>query len=84
MGKRISHEVKGDELNPMFAGYVFKITGGIDKQGVYVWCVCVCVWCVYVCVCDVYMYVSCVWCLCDVCMCVYVMCLQASLCIKAS
>jgi len=31
--KRISHEVSGDNLGPDFAGYVFKISGGNDKQG---------------------------------------------------
>jgi len=31
--KRISHEVSGDHLGPDFAGYVFKISGGNDKQG---------------------------------------------------
>jgi len=32
--KRISQEVKGDALGDEFKGYVFKITGGMDKQGV--------------------------------------------------
>jgi len=32
--KRISQEVKGDPLGDEFKGYVFKITGGMDKQGV--------------------------------------------------
>jgi small subunit ribosomal protein S6e len=31
--KRISHEVEGDILGDDFKGYVFKITGGNDKQG---------------------------------------------------
>ncbi len=31
--KRISHEVLGDTLGDDFAGYVFKISGGNDKQG---------------------------------------------------
>jgi len=31
--KRISHEVEGDSLGDEFKGYVFKITGGNDKQG---------------------------------------------------
>jgi len=31
--KRISHEVEGDVLGDDFKGYVFKITGGNDKQG---------------------------------------------------
>jgi len=31
--KRISHEVDGDVLGEDFKGYVFKITGGNDKQG---------------------------------------------------
>jgi len=31
--KRISHEVEGDALGDEFKGYVFKITGGNDKQG---------------------------------------------------
>jgi len=31
--KRISHEVEGDVLGEDFKGYVFKITGGNDKQG---------------------------------------------------
>jgi len=31
--KRISHEVTGDHLGDAFKGYVFKISGGNDKQG---------------------------------------------------
>lgn len=31
--KRISQEVSGEDLGDEFAGYVFKITGGNDKQG---------------------------------------------------
>jgi len=31
--KRISHEVPGDSLGDEFKGYVFRITGGNDKQG---------------------------------------------------
>eukprot|EP00636_Phaeomonas_parva_P007161 CAMPEP_0118851484 /NCGR_PEP_ID=MMETSP1163-20130328/919_1 /TAXON_ID=124430 /ORGANISM="Phaeomonas parva, Strain CCMP2877" /LENGTH=247 /DNA_ID=CAMNT_0006783837 /DNA_START=38 /DNA_END=781 /DNA_ORIENTATION=+ len=31
--KRMSQEVEGDELGSEFAGYVFRITGGNDKQG---------------------------------------------------
>jgi len=31
--KRISQEVEGDQLGDQFKGYVFKITGGNDKQG---------------------------------------------------
>ena len=31
--KRISQEVPGEDLGEEFAGYVFKITGGNDKQG---------------------------------------------------
>lgn len=31
--KRISHEVSGDALGDDFKGYVFKISGGNDKQG---------------------------------------------------
>jgi small subunit ribosomal protein S6e len=31
--KRISHEVEGDCLGDDFKGYVFRITGGNDKQG---------------------------------------------------
>jgi len=30
---RISSEIEGEALQPAFAGYVFKITGGNDKQG---------------------------------------------------
>jgi len=33
MDKRISEEVPGDSLGDDFKGYVFKITGGHDKQG---------------------------------------------------
>lgn len=33
MDKRISQEVEGDALGEEFKGYVFKITGGNDKQG---------------------------------------------------
>ena len=33
MDKRISAEVPGDALGDEFKGYVFKITGGNDKQG---------------------------------------------------
>jgi len=31
--KRISQEVLGDDLGEQFKGYIFKITGGNDKQG---------------------------------------------------
>merc|ERR1719272_476949 len=31
--KRISHEVPGDSLGDEFKGYVFRISGGNDKQG---------------------------------------------------
>jgi small subunit ribosomal protein S6e len=31
--KRMSQEVQGDDLGEQFKGYVFKITGGNDKQG---------------------------------------------------
>jgi len=31
--KRMSHEVSGDHLGDSFKGYVFKISGGNDKQG---------------------------------------------------
>merc|ERR1712227_709948 len=31
--KRISQEVSGDTLGDNFKGYIFKITGGNDKQG---------------------------------------------------
>ena len=31
--KRISEEVPADSLGDEFKGYVFKITGGFDKQG---------------------------------------------------
>jgi ribosomal protein S6E (S10) len=30
---RISHEVEGDALGDEFKGYVFRISGGNDKQG---------------------------------------------------
>ncbi|CAF9922399.1 MAG: hypothetical protein HETSPECPRED_005059 [Heterodermia speciosa] len=33
MDRRMGHEVPGDSVGPEFAGYVFKITGGNDKQG---------------------------------------------------
>ena len=33
MDRRMGQEVPGDSLGPEFAGYVFKITGGNDKQG---------------------------------------------------
>ncbi|KAJ1512251.1 40S ribosomal protein S6 [Coelomomyces lativittatus] len=33
MDKRIASEVPGDQLGDEFKGYVFKITGGNDKQG---------------------------------------------------
>ena len=33
MDKRMGAEVPGDGLAPEFKGYVFKITGGNDKQG---------------------------------------------------
>jgi len=33
MDKRMGQEVPGDSVGPEFAGYVFKITGGNDKQG---------------------------------------------------
>lgn len=33
MDKRISHEVSGDALGSEFAGFVFRITGGNDKEG---------------------------------------------------
>ena len=33
MEHRMGHEVAGDSLGPEFKGYVFKITGGNDKQG---------------------------------------------------
>lgn len=32
-GKRMGHEVEGDGLGDEFKGYVFKITGGNDKDG---------------------------------------------------
>jgi small subunit ribosomal protein S6e len=31
--KRVSQEVNGEDLGDEFAGYIFKITGGNDKQG---------------------------------------------------
>jgi len=31
--KRISHEVEGDSLGDDFKGYIFRISGGNDKQG---------------------------------------------------
>lgn len=31
--KRISHEVSGEDLDASWSGYIFKITGGNDKQG---------------------------------------------------
>ena len=33
MDRRMGAEVAGDSVGPEFAGYVFKITGGNDKQG---------------------------------------------------
>lgn len=33
MDRRMGHEVSGDSVGPEFKGYVFKITGGNDKQG---------------------------------------------------
>lgn len=33
MEKRMGQEVEGDGVGPEFKGYVFKITGGNDKQG---------------------------------------------------
>jgi len=33
MDKRMGQEVPGDKLGPEFAGYIFRITGGNDKQG---------------------------------------------------
>ena len=33
MDRRMGAEVPGDSVGPEFAGYVFKITGGNDKQG---------------------------------------------------
>jgi len=32
-GLRIASEIEGETLDPAYAGYVFKITGGNDKQG---------------------------------------------------
>jgi len=32
-GKKMGNEVKGDDLGDQFKGYVFKITGGNDKDG---------------------------------------------------
>merc|ERR1712178_68338 len=34
--KRIANEIEADFLGEQYAGYVFRITGGIDKQGVLV------------------------------------------------
>merc|ERR1711988_297072 len=31
--KRIANEIEADFLGEQYAGYVFRITGGIDKQG---------------------------------------------------
>jgi len=31
--KKIGNEVKGDDLGDQYKGYVFKITGGNDKDG---------------------------------------------------
>jgi len=33
MDKRISNEVAGDSIGEEFKGYIFKVTGGNDKQG---------------------------------------------------
>lgn len=33
MDRRMGAEVPGDSLGPEFAGYIFRITGGNDKQG---------------------------------------------------
>ncbi|KAI5799838.1 ribosomal protein S6e [Geopyxis carbonaria] len=33
MEKRMGQEVPGDSVGPEFAGYIFRITGGNDKQG---------------------------------------------------
>jgi len=33
MDRRMGQEIPGDNLGPEFKGYVFKITGGNDKQG---------------------------------------------------
>ena len=33
MDRRMGQEVQGDSVGPEFKGYVFKITGGNDKQG---------------------------------------------------
>ncbi|KAI9888605.1 MAG: 40S ribosomal protein S6 [Vezdaea aestivalis] len=33
MDRRMGQEVPGDSLGPEFAGYIFRITGGNDKQG---------------------------------------------------
>lgn len=33
MDRRMGAEVPGDSVGPEFAGYIFKITGGNDKQG---------------------------------------------------
>jgi len=32
-GRKIGNEVKGDDLGDAYKGYVFKITGGNDKDG---------------------------------------------------
>jgi len=32
-GKKMGNEVKGDDLGDAFKGYIFKITGGNDKDG---------------------------------------------------
>lgn len=31
--KRLSQEIEGDALGEEYKGYIFKITGGNDKQG---------------------------------------------------
>jgi len=31
--KRISHEVEGENIGDEFKGYIFRISGGNDKQG---------------------------------------------------
>lgn len=33
MDRRMGQEVQGDSLGDEFKGYIFKITGGNDKQG---------------------------------------------------
>jgi len=33
MDRRMGHEVQGDSIGDEFKGYIFKITGGNDKQG---------------------------------------------------